>query len=163
MPSTNVLHELRVKITLLKSIPKKILTVCNALYFRLCIELMHISPLVTAEGLDGSHHPRYAEWSQICKFWVGQSEIALLSETEIIQRSLVSTVARLGPWVRINPFPNKPILRVFRTSLLKSTVGKGETINFSFSHSVFNPFRELSAIFIKFEIVVCKLSQFGGV
>ena len=31
--------------------------------------------------------------------------------------------------------------------------------NFSFSHSVFYPFRELSAIFIKFEIVVFKLFQ----
>ena len=30
--------------------------------------------------------------------------------------------------------------------------------NFSFSHSVFYPFEELSAIFIKFEIVVCNLS-----
>ena len=35
--------------------------------------------------------------------------------------------------------------------------------NFSFSHSVFYPFGELSAIFIKFEIVVCKLSQVGSV
>ena len=32
------------------------------------------------------------------------------------------------------------------------------TSNFSFSHSVF---WELSAIFIKFEIVICKLIQFG--
>ena len=30
------------------------------------------------------------------------------------------------------------------------------TSNFSFSHSVFYPFRELSAVFIKFENVVCK-------
>ena len=37
------------------------------------------------------------------------------------------------------------------------------TSNFSFSHSVFYPFRDLSAIFIKFEIVVCKLSQLGRV
>ena len=35
--------------------------VCNAVYFRLCIDLMHILPPVTAEGYDGSHHPRYAE------------------------------------------------------------------------------------------------------
>ena len=35
--------------------------------------------------------------------------------------------------------------------------------NFSFSHSVFFPVGELSAIFIKFEIVVCKLFQFGRV
>ena len=35
--------------------------------------------------------------------------------------------------------------------------------NFSFSHSVFYPFGELYDIFIKFEIVVCKLFQFGRV
>ena len=37
------------------------------------------------------------------------------------------------------------------------------TSNFYFSHSVFYPFGELSAIFIKLEIVVCKLFQFGRV
>ena len=35
--------------------------------------------------------------------------------------------------------------------------------NFSFTHSVFHPFRELSSIFIKFKIVVCRLFQFGPV
>ena len=38
-----------------------ILTMCNVVYFRLCINPMHITPPVTAEGFDGSHHPRYAE------------------------------------------------------------------------------------------------------
>ena len=33
--------------------------------------------------------------------------------------------------------------------------------NFSFSHSVFYGFEELSAGFINFEIIVCKLFQFG--
>ena len=37
------------------------------------------------------------------------------------------------------------------------------TSNFSFSHSVFYLFGELSAIFVKFEIVVCKLFHFGRV
>ena len=37
------------------------------------------------------------------------------------------------------------------------------TSNFSLSHSVFYPFEEISAIFINFEIVVCKLFQFGRV
>ena len=60
MPSTNVFNELCVKISLLRCIPKKIITVCNAVYFQLCIDLMHILPLVTAEGFDGSHHPRFA-------------------------------------------------------------------------------------------------------
>ena len=35
--------------------------------------------------------------------------------------------------------------------------------NFSFSHSVFYLFGELTSIFIKSEIVVCKLFQFGKV
>ena len=65
----------------------------------------------------------------------------------------------------LNPFPNKPwFLHVFSRSLLK-TLGEKEkllmTSNFSLSHSVFYPFGELSAIFIEFEIVVCKLFQFG--
>ena len=38
-----------------------------------------------------------------------------------------------------------------------------ETSNLSFSRSVFFPFWELSPIFIKFEIVICKPFQFGSV
>ena len=66
-----------------------------------------------------------------------------------------------------NPFPNKPwFLLFFSTSLLKTLWEKEKllvTSNFSFSHSVFYPFEELSAIFMKFEFVVCKLFQFGRV
>ena len=66
-----------------------------------------------------------------------------------------------------NPFPNKPwFLRVCSTSLLKTLREKEKllvTSNFSFSHSVFYLFGELSAIFNKLEIVVCKLFQFGRV
>ena len=66
-----------------------------------------------------------------------------------------------------NPFPNKPwFSRVCSTSPLK-TMWKKEillvTSNFSFSHIVFYPFGELSAIFVKFKIVVCKLFHFGRV
>ena len=54
----------------------------------------------------------------------------------------------------VNHFPNKPwFSRVCSTSLLKTLCGKEKllmTNNFSFSHSVFNPFREHSAISIKF-------------
>ena len=61
----------------------------------------------------------------------------------------------------LNPFPNKPwFLRVCRVCLLKTLWEKEKLLvmsNFSFSHSVFYPFRERSAIFNKFEIVVCKL------
>ena len=69
--------------------------------------------------------------------------------------------------VQFNPFPNKPwFLRVCNTSLLKILWEKEKllvTSNFSFSHRVFYPFRELSAIFIIFKIVVCKLFEFQRV
>ena len=61
MPSTNAFNEMCVKITLLWSIMRNLTGVCNAVYFRLCIDLMHILPPVTAEGFDGSHHPRCTE------------------------------------------------------------------------------------------------------
>ena len=66
---------------------------------------------------------------------------------------------------RVNPFPNKPwFLRVCSTGLLKTLREKEKlliTSNFSFSHSVFNLFGELSAISIKFKIVVCKVFEIG--
>ena len=65
------------------------------------------------------------------------------------------------------PFPNKPwFLRVCSKSLLKTLWEKDKllvTSNLSLSHNVFYPSGELSDIFIKFEIVVCKRSQFGRV
>ena len=70
-------------------------------------------------------------------------------------------------WDKINPFPNKHwFLFVFSTCLLKTMWEKEKllvTSNFSFSHSVFHPFGELPAIFIEFEIVICKLFQFERV
>ena len=69
--------------------------------------------------------------------------------------------------LQFNPFPNKPwFLRVCSTSLLKTLREKEKllvTSNFSFSHSVFFQLGEVSAIFSKFKIVVCKLFQFGRV
>ena len=53
----------------------------------------------------------------------------------------------------------------WETSLSKTLWEKEKLLvmsNFSFFHRVFYPFGELSAIFIKFEIVICKLSQFGS-
>ena len=67
----------------------------------------------------------------------------------------------------LNPLPNKPwFLRVCSTSLWKTLWEKEKlvvTSNFFLSHSVFYPFGKLSANFIKFEIVVCKLFQFGSI
>ena len=44
-----------------KIYPEKNVTVCNVVYFRLCIDLVHITPPVTAEVFDGNHHPKYAK------------------------------------------------------------------------------------------------------
>ena len=56
----------------------------------------------------------------------------------------------------LNPFPHKDtFLRPWETSLLNTLWVKEKllvTSNFSFTHSVFYPLRELSAIFIKFKI-----------
>ena len=72
-----------------------------------------------------------------------------------------------GGFFFLNPFPNKPwFLRVWSARLLKTPWEKEKllvTSNFSFFHSVFYPFGVLSAILIKFEIVVCKLFHFGRV
>ena len=61
----------------------------------------------------------------------------------------------------LNPFPNKPwFLRVCSTGPLKTLWEKEKLLvmsNFFFSRSVLYPFRELSVLFIKFEIVVCKI------
>ena len=60
------------------------------------------------------------------------------------------------------PFPNNPCFLRLQYKSLENPVGKEKllvTSNFSFSHSVFYQFGELSAIFIKFEIVVCKLFE----
>ena len=70
-------------------------------------------------------------------------------------------------WYRVNPFPNKPLfLRVCSTRFLKTLWGNRKllvTSNFSFSHSVFYPFGEPSAIFIKSKIAVCIRLLFGRV
>ena len=61
-----------------KILSEKNITVCNAVYFRLCIDLMHITPPVTAGGFDGFHHPRCAECSLIQKrFDVGTESAEL--------------------------------------------------------------------------------------
>ena len=78
-----------------------------------------------------------------------------------------SIVVKNIVWNDFNPSPNKPcFLRVCSISLLKTLREKEKLLvasNFSFSHSVFYLFGELSAILKKYEIVVCKLFQFGRV
>ena len=42
---------------------ENVITVCDAVYFRLCIHLMHILQPATAEGFDGSNHPSFSKWT----------------------------------------------------------------------------------------------------
>ena len=60
----------------------------------------------------------------------------------------------------VYPIPNKPlVLHVCRKNLLKTLWEKEKLLiksNFFFSNSVFYPFGELTTIFIKLKIVVCK-------
>ena len=84
----------------------------------------------------------------------------LVSEYKIISGGIKKVI-----YWSFNPFPKKPwFLRVCSKSLLKTLWEKEKllvTSNFSFSNSVFNPFGELSPIFMKLKIVVCELFQFG--
>ena len=73
---------------------------------------------------------------------------------------------KLVPQGHQKPFPKQAmVLQVCITSLLKTLWEKEKLLvqsNF-FSHSVFYPFGNFSAIFIKFKIVSCNLFQSGRV
>ena len=79
---------------------------------------------------------------------------------------MTSTAGKSLPGL-FNPYPNKPWFSCVSSTRLLKTLWEKEkllvTSNFSFSHSVFYPFGELSFISFKFEIVICKLLQFGRV
>ena len=102
--------------------------------------------LVKTLGLFGSsfHHKLKKYLKQRCSQKQSRLRLAFTSlpDNKIIQIS------------RLNPVPNKPWFSGLRsTSLLKTLCEKEKllvTSNFSFSHSVFKPFREHSAISIKF-------------
>ena len=78
-----------------------------------------------------------------------------------------SVLAMTDQCSAINRFQNKPwFLCVCIYSFFKTLWEKAKwrvTSNFSFFHSVFYTFWEISAIFIKLKIVLCKLFQFGKV
>ena len=94
---------------------------------------------------------------------VWKSNLGLYDDT--LYFTSTNTTQVLGCFV--NPFPNKPwFLRVCCTSLLKTQWEKEKLLvmsNFFFSHCVFYLFGELSAIFIKSKIVVCRHFEFGRV
>ena len=90
------------------------------------------------------------------------SHQSLRSTKKSVTRLLSRALYRLQTWTL---FRNKPLfLRISSTSLLKTLQEKEKllvTRNFSFSHSVFLPFGKLTTVFIKFQIVICKLRQFS--
>ena len=80
-----------------------------------------------------------------------------------------SKILSLGKGLKalfLNPFLEKsPSFTCLQHKSVENTVGKEKLLimsNFSFSHSVFYPFGELSAILSSSKIVVCKLFQFGS-
>ena len=91
-------------------------------------------------------------WEWVKQFRKGEN--AGLIYLQMLSKS-VFTLSQTSPW----------FLRVCRTSLKKKkTLWEKEKLlvssNFSFSHIVFYPFGKLSAIFIEFKIVVCRLFEF---
>ena len=104
-------------------------------------------------------------------------ELENINFTCLTLRSLYFVLVYYVTWLKcilviicnstLNPFPNEPwFLRVCSTSLLKTLREKEKllvTSNFSFAHSVFFSFGELSPIFVELKVVFCKLLQFGRV
>ena len=82
-----------------------------------------------------------------------------------VQSEHVQNFLILADFLFINPYPNNPwFLCVCSRCRLKTPWEKEKLLimsNFSFFHSVFYLLEELSAVFIKLEIVVCKYFQFG--
>ena len=129
--------------------------------------------------LFGKYRCETHVYKQICLKITQSCNIILYKLSKIIKRYIffggspfvVEVIRRILSFLHfllfINPFPNKPwLLRVCSTSFLKTLWKKEKLLimsNFSFSHSVFHPFGELSVIIIKFEVVVYKLIQFGRV
>ena len=63
------------------------------------------------------------------------------------------------PPYNIQPFPKQALVFMcLQYKSFENTVGKGEIARKE-PHTVFYPYRELSAILFKFEIVTCKLFQ----
>ena len=99
--------------------------------------------------------------------WFGRNAFNLIFFLLFPQYFLPLSKTEITLLATFNPFPhNNTFWRPWETSLLKTLREKEKllvTSNFSFSRSVFYLFGWMSSIFIKFEIVVCKLFQFGRV
>ena len=122
---------------------------------------------------------RCADLESLCK--ARRAEAWERSQTYLLfqERYTSVSIKLFSRKISFNPLLNNPwFLCVCSIRLLKTlwkkekclhavyvlkTLWKKEklllTSNFSFFHSVFYPFKELSAIFITFKIVVCKLLE----
>ena len=88
------------------------------------------------------------------------SALFIVSYPSIIITITCIRIRKSAHYSLFYPFPNKPlIIRVYGTSHLK-TVRKGEIAR---NESVFYLFREVSSMFLKFEIVFCNFFKFGRV
>ena len=85
--------------------------------------------------------------------WKRELQLQLISSFRMFSESTCIDESKTLSSARVNPFPNKPWF--LRISLLKTLLEKEKLL-------VASTFGELSAIFIKLEIVVCKLFQFGS-
>ena len=125
-----------------------------------------VGSVVDLRSGGGWFDPRLCKYSfrglmiVIATGFIPFSLLSLVFDSGCVGKQPVAWERKLGG-VLVNPFPNKPwFLHVCITSLLKTLWEKKKllitsnflliTSNFSFSPSVFYPFTEHSAIFIKF-------------
>ena len=117
-------------------------------------------------------HDMTLDWSKLKEFADDKINVMVklkyvLERVENIWENEKMLVTKGFSYRLVEPCPKQALfLRVCSTSLLKTLWEKQKlllTINFSFSHCVFYPFGEPSAIFIHVQKVVCKLFQFGRV
>ena len=71
---------------------------------------------------------------------------------------MFSKISVLIEDIYFNPFQNKSLLLCVCSTCLENTAGKGDIVH---NATLFSA--ELSVIFNTFEIVVCKLFQFGSI
>ena len=97
----------------------------------------------------------------------GEFSVNIIKLESVVQTERICRRQFQYVFFTINPFPNKPcFLRVRSKSLLKTLWEKEKLLvssNFSFSHSVFYRFGELSVNIIKLKSVVNRLFQFERV
>ena len=124
--------------------------------------LSHRNIVLTMDSGERGMNPVSLTIINLCKkYWLSWQ----LNQRPPFLKSCTLPTELLGSTL-LNPFPNKPwFSHVCSSTSLSKTLWEKEkllaTSNLSFSHSVFYPFGKLSTIFINFEIVVCKLFQFG--